>query len=143
MGAIEHQIDIDLPVPIVYEQWTKFDEFPCFMSGVEEVRHVDDTHLHWTVKIAGVVREWDAVITDQIPDSVIAWRSTDGTKNSGVVSFEQLRDHRTRVVLLMEFEPEGLIEHVGDAFQVPDGLVISDLERFRDFILSRQTRRRT
>jgi uncharacterized membrane protein len=136
MGAHEDQIDIDLPIPVVYYQWLRFEEFPEFMHGVEAVRKIDDTHLHWTVKVGEEIREWDAEITDQVPGRLIAWRSTDGTKNSGVVSFEQLRTNKTRVTLLIESDTRGLVEHDGQASHLPEGQPPSDLERFRDYIAS-------
>jgi uncharacterized membrane protein len=139
MGASEDQIDIDLSAPAVYDQWLRFDEFPRFMEGVEAVRKIDDTHLRWTVKAAGGTREWDAQITEQLPGRLIAWCSTDGTKNSGVVAFEQLRANKTRVTLLIECDSgfvkdSGFVEEVGNASHFPEGRAASDLERFRDFM---------
>ena len=68
MSTIEESIEIDVPVRTAYDQWTQFEEFPTFMEGVESVTQTDDTHLHWVAEIAGVKREWDAVITEQHPD---------------------------------------------------------------------------
>ena len=51
MATIEHGIEIDVPVRTAYDQWTQFEEFPSFMEGVEEVRELDDTHLHWEASI--------------------------------------------------------------------------------------------
>src|SRR6266436_3496101 len=119
MGSVEQMVDVDLPVRTVYDQWTQFEDFPRFMKGVEEVRQIDDRHLHWKATVAGVTREWDAEIIEQVPDRVIAWRSTNGIKQWGQVSFDELAANKTRVVLRMEIEPHGLVERVGDALQVP------------------------
>jgi uncharacterized membrane protein len=139
VSSIEKSIDVDVPVPVVYNQWTQFEEFPKFMEGVEEVRQLDDKRLHWKANILGVTREWEAEIVDQKPDQQVAWRAVGGTKNDGVVMFfgDPMRIARTRVVLRLEFEPEGLVEKVGDALHVVERRVQGDLERFKEFIESR------
>jgi uncharacterized membrane protein len=138
MSTIEKQVTVDVPVHTAYDQWTQFETFPEFMEGVEEVRQLDDTHLHWKADIAGVTREWDAEIVDQTPDERITWRSTGGVKNDGTVSFAS-EGQGTRVTLRLEFEPEGLVEKAGDALNVVDRRAKGDLERFKDFIESRGT----
>jgi len=107
-------VDVDVPVNTAYNQWTQFESFPEFMQGVQSVRQIDDTHLHWVAEIGGVHREWDAEIVEQRPDERIAWPAIDGAKNAGVVTFHKLADNRTRVALQLEFEPEGLLEQAGD-----------------------------
>ena len=78
MTKVEKSVDVDVPVQIAYNQWTQFEEFPQFMENVESVRQVDDTHLHWTAKVAGKRKEWDAEITEQKAEERVAWRNTDG-----------------------------------------------------------------
>ena len=107
MATIEKSIDVGVPVSVAYGQWTQFEEFPQFMSGVKEVRQLDDTHVHWVAEIGGEVREWDAEIVEQKPDRVIAWRSVGGTPNAGRVEFEPI-DRGTRITIEMEHEPEGM-----------------------------------
>jgi uncharacterized membrane protein len=137
MSQIQESVDVEVPVSVAYNQWTQFEEFPEFMGGVEEVRQLDATHLHWVAEIAGVHREWDARITEQIPDERVAWTNTDGVTNGGVVTFHRLAADRTRVMLQLDFEPDGLIENVGDKFGFVAGQTRADLERFRDFITTR------
>lgn len=132
--TIEHSIDIDVPVRTAYNQWTQFEAFPQFMEGVEEVRQLDDTHLHWEAEIAGVHREWDAEIVEQDPDRRIAWRSTSGAVNSGEVGFESIDPDHTRVMLKLEVEPEGFVEKAGEVLGLIDSRVERDLERFKDLI---------
>jgi uncharacterized membrane protein len=136
VSTIEKSIEVDVPVRTVYDQWTQFESFPRFMAGVESVRQLDDTHLHWKAEIAGVSREWDAEIVDQTPDERVTWRSTDGTTNAGTVSFAAA-DAGTRVTLRLEFAPEGIVEKVGDALNLVDRRAEGDLERFKEFIESR------
>ena len=136
MTKVEQSVDVDAPVRVVYDQWTQFREFPRFMEGVEEVQQLDDTHLHWTAEIAGQRREWDAVIEEQIPDERIAWASTDGARNGGVVTFHPLDGGMTRVLLQLEYDPETFVEKAGDAIGLVGARVKGDLGRFRDFIES-------
>jgi uncharacterized membrane protein len=110
MTTIERSIEVDVPISVAYDQWTQFEDFPHFMEGVEQVRQLDDTHLHWEAEIAGVRREWDAEITEQRPDTCVAWRSLDGTRNAGTVTFAPLDADRTAVVLQLDIEPEGFAE---------------------------------
>ena len=137
MSTIEQSIELDVPVQTAYNQWTQFEEFPRFMEGVEEIRQIDDTHLHWVVEFGGTRHEWDAVITEQSPDERVAWRNTDGKDNAGVVTFHRLDDSRSKVMVQMDFVPEGLKEKLGDAIGAPERRVKGDLQRFKEMIEGR------
>jgi uncharacterized membrane protein len=137
MATLEKSIEVNVPVNTAYNQWTQFEDFPKFMEGVKEVRQLDDTHVHWHAEIAGKDKEWDAEITEQIPDQRIAWRSTSGTPNSGIVTFEKISDDKTRITLRMDYEPEDVMEKAGDAAGVLSRRVEGDLQRFKEFIESR------
>jgi len=132
-----HEIDIDLPVRTVYNQWTQFEDFPLFMKHVVDVRQIDDTHLHWKARISGISREWTSEITEQTPDQRVAWTATDGTKNAGVVTFHALSDTTTRVLLQLETDPKGFLEHVADWGGYISDRAKKDLESFKDFIENR------
>ena len=138
MSTVEKSIEVNVPVNTAYNQWTQFEEFPRFMEeGITEVKQLDDTHLFWRAKIAGKEKEWDAEIAEQIPDHRIAWRSTSGALNAGVVTFHKIADNTTRIMLQMDYEPEGVTENVGDVAGVFSRRVSGDLERFKQFIESR------
>lgn len=137
MSQIIESIDVDVPVRIAYDQWTQFEEFPKFMEAVEKVEQLDDTTLRWTAEIAGVKKTWKATITEQTPDQRIAWTSTEGAENAGVVTFHRLDDRKTRVTLQLDVEPEGPIESVGDALGLVGRQAKGDLERFKEFVESR------
>ena len=134
MNTIEESVEVEVPVATAYNQWTQFETFPSFMGGVEKVTQLDEKRLHWVAKIAGKQEEWDAEIVEQIPDKRIAWRSTGGAPNSGVVSFESAGENRTRVMLQMEVEPRGLVETVGSAIGLDSHQVKNDLDRFKTMI---------
>ena len=134
MSMIEQGIEVGCPVRSVYNQWTQFEQFPMFMEDIEQVEQIDDTHLHWKAQIAGKEKEWDARITEQIPDKRIAWTAEGGTYNAGVVTFHKLDDNKTRVMLQLEVEPETIIEKAGDALGVIRRRAKSDMERFKTFL---------
>lgn len=137
MSVIEKSTEVNVPVRTAYNQWTQFEEFPKFMEGVTAVRQLDNTHLHWKATIAGKEKEWDAVITEQHPDERIAWKSTSGAKNAGVVTFHRLSDQKSKIMLQMDYEPEGVVENVGEALGAVSLRVEGDLERFKTFIEQR------
>ncbi len=137
MATINESIDIDAPVRTAYDQWTQFETFPQFMEGVKEVRQIDATRLHWVAEIGGKREEWEAVITEQVPDQRVAWKSVSGKGNAGVVTFESLDATRTRVTVGIEHDTEGVVEKVGSALGVDDRRVQNDLQRFRELIEGR------
>ncbi len=137
MTTAEKSVDVDVYVTTAYNQWTQFAEFPTFMDSVEEVKQLDDRRLHWKVDIAGVEREFDAEITEQLPDERIAWRSTSGTQQAGVVTFHKLDDNKTRIMLQLELAPDGIVESVGDKLGIVERRVTKDLENFKRLIEER------
>ena len=137
MANVQKSITVDVPVNAAYNQWTQFESFPQFMHGVKEVRQEGDARLHWKAQIAGKTEEWDAEITEQLPDRKIAWHSTSGAPNAGEVTFEPLTNTSTEVNLKLEAEPESMTEKIGDAMGVLDRQVKADLERFKEFIEGR------
>jgi uncharacterized membrane protein len=134
MASVVESIDVKMPLSTTYNQWTQFEEFPQFMDGVTSVTQIDDTHLHWAADIGGNKEEWDAEITEQRADERVAWKSTSGAQNTGVVTFHRLDDDTTRVTLQMDVEPDGVVESVGTALGFLDRRVKGDLERFKAFI---------
>lgn len=139
MPTVAQSIEIEVPVSTAYNQWTQFEEFPKFMNGIEEVRQLDDAHLHWVAEIGGQREEWDAEITEQRPDERIAWKATGGKSNAGVVTFVPVDDQRCTITLQLDWESEGLIEKLGGLVGQDDRQVEGDLERFKELVESRGT----
>jgi uncharacterized membrane protein len=137
MSSIDESVEVEVPVRTAYNQWTQFEEFPRFMEGVEEVRQVTPTRTHWVTEMGGVQREFDAEITEQQPDDRIAWKSTAGPKQAGVVTFHRLGAGRTKVMLQLEVEPEGIAESVGDKLGFIKRRAKGDLNRFKEFLEAR------
>ena len=137
MSMIAKSIEVNVPVKTAYNQWTQFEEFPMFMEGVEQVKQINDKRLHWKANIAGRAEEWDAEITEQIPDQRIAWTSKGGAMNAGLVMFYPLSDAKSKLTLQMEYVPNGPVEKTGDAMGLVSERVEGDLKRFKDFIETR------
>ena len=137
MTSVTEAVDVDVPVATAYNQWTQFEKFPQFMSGVDAVTQLDNTHLHWVTSIGGAQREFDTEITEQHPDERVAWKSTDGVTHAGVVTFHKLSDATTRVTVQMEWQPAGATERAGAVIGLDNRQVKSDLKRFKDFIENR------
>ena len=139
MPTVKKSIEVDVPVRVAYDQWTQFEEFPRFMDGIEAVQQLDDKRLHWRGKVAGKVEEWNAEITEQTPDKVIAWKSTSGAPNAGIVRFVPVGANKTKIEVEMHWEPQGVTERIGDVLGADDMRIQGDLNRFKKFIEERGT----
>ena len=131
---VDKRILVNVPASTAYNQWTQFEEFPHFMGGVKSVTQLSDDRLEWVAEIAGVRRKWEAKILEQVPDRKIAWAATEGATNAGTVTFEDVGGGQTSVQLSLEYEPEGIVETLGDKLHVVERQVEADLKRFKDFI---------
>ena len=134
---------MNVPVSVAYNQWTQFEDFPRFMGGVKSVTQLSDNRLEWVAEIAGVRRRWEAKILEQVPDRKVSWAATEGATNAGSVEFEDLGGGQTSVQLVLEYEPEGIVENIGDKLHVVEKQAEGDLERFKAFIEGRGLRART
>lgn len=137
MSPITEVVDVGVDVPTAYNQWTQFEQFPRFMENVQRVEQLDATHTHWRVAVGNATREFDATITEQTPDERIAWRSDDGPRHAGVVTFHRIDADTTRVTAQLEIDPDGFVENVADKLGILDRRVRGDMARFKHFIESR------
>ncbi|MDJ1132183.1 SRPBCC family protein [Streptomyces iconiensis] len=138
MAQVEESIEVAVPVTTAYNQWTQFEDFPRFMDGVERIEQRTPTLTHWVTEIGGTRREFDARITEQIPDERVAWTTVEGeVRQSGVVTFHRLDDDHSKVMLQLEHDPQGLADSVGDKLGFVTRKAKGDLQRFRDFIEKR------
>ncbi|WP_151637989.1 SRPBCC family protein [Noviherbaspirillum aerium] len=137
MSLVEKSIQVNVPVSTAYNQWTQFREFPQFMDGVTEVRQLDATRLHWRADIGGRTKEWEAEITEQLPDRRIAWRSISGAPNAGIVSFQDLGAGGTRVTVQMDYAPQGIAENIASVLGLLERKLEDNLEGFKRFIEAR------
>ncbi|WP_395399527.1 SRPBCC family protein [Arthrobacter sp. UC242_113] len=131
---VEKRILVNVPVSTAYNQWTQFEDFPHFMGGVKKVTQLSDDRLEWVAEIAGVKRKWEARILEQQPDQKVAWAATEGATNAGSVEFEDVGGGQTSIKLFIDYEPEGIVEKIGDKLHVVEHQAESDLKRFKAFI---------
>lgn len=137
MERLERSVEVEVPAETAYHQWTRWEEFPRFMAGVESVERLDGHRLHWVARIGEQRKEWIARITEMVPHQRIAWCSEAGEVNAGFVTFHPVGPHRTRIVVWLEYEPAGIVEVIGDQFGLVSRRVEVDLLSFKDFIEAR------
>jgi len=134
---IQRRLELAVPARLAYDQWTRFEAFPCFLDSVTGVRQLDDAHVQWQVAMGGKDVQWTAEIYEQIPDRRIAWISLDGAPNTGSVSFLPLNSGATRMLVEITYEPQGLLEDLGALVGVLATRVTNDLNKFKAFIETR------
>jgi uncharacterized membrane protein len=143
MAVIEETIEVHVPLHAAYDQWARFEEFPRFMEGVEEVEQINETTLEWRATDAGSERRWRARIVEQVPDQRITWVVSGGARNDGSVSFGSVGPDSTRVSLLVDVDPLSDVGALGASMGSGDAVgsvrtrVRGDLERFRDLVEAR------
>ncbi len=137
MATIEKSIEVNVPEYTAYAQWMKFEEFPQFMEGVKEVKRLDGKRFHWKAEIAGQEREWDSEITEQAADQRLAWTSRGSDIKAWVVTFHRLADAKSKVMLQLEYDSQGVAEPAGEALEVVSQRIQGDLERFKALIEKR------
>ena len=137
MSTIEKSIEVNVPEYTAYAQWAKFAEFPQFMEGVKEVTRLDAKRFHWKAEIAGRNTEWETEITEQAADQRLAWTSRGSIIKGYVVAFHPLSSARSNIMLQVEYDPQGVAEHGGEALGVVSQRIQGDLERFKAFIEKR------
>ena len=136
--TIVETVDVGVPVDVAYDQWTRFTEFPSFMRTIEDVEQTDDDELTWRARVLWSRRTWKSTIVEQTPDEQIVWRST-GRKGyaDGAVTFHALAPGLTRIVLVLEYHPKGLIEHLGNLGRTQSRRARQDLKRFQRHVMTR------
>ncbi|WP_442543051.1 SRPBCC family protein [Arthrobacter sp. KN11-1C] len=132
MNDVHGSINVNVPVRLTYEQWTRFEEFPLFLSGVESVTRIGDVRLRFKMMVGGVPREYDAWIIAREPDEQITWESVGHPLAGGTVLLEPMGPTETKVLLRLNWEPDSLRSANAedqDALQVRQ-----DLERFKEIV---------
>ncbi|GAA2249282.1 cyclase [Streptomyces ruber] len=136
--VIIESIDVGVSLRTAYDQWTQYQTFSTFAKGVKSANRADDTHSDWQMKIFWSSRSWKAHTTEQAPDDRIVWTS-EGAKGTtkGVVSFHELAENLTRVILVIEYYPKGLFEKTGNIWRAQGRRARLDLKNFARFIMMR------
>lgn len=131
---IQRWTDVAAPIDRVYEEWTKFDQFPRFMHRVLNVEQKGRNEVSWQEKIWFSSRQWDGQVTELRKNDRVVWKTKSGMSHKGVVSFHKLADNLTRVMVTMEFEPNGIVEKMASGLRFVKRAVQSDLARFKAYV---------
>ncbi|GAA4564436.1 hypothetical protein GCM10023176_10380 [Micromonospora coerulea] len=128
---IVETIEVGVPVRVAYNQWTTFGDFPSFMKKVEQADCESDEKMTWKAQVFWSHRTWESTIVRQIPDRLIHWRSK-GEKGSvdGTVSFHEVGPELTRILVVLEYHPQGLFEHTGNLWRAQGRRVRLELKHF-------------
>jgi uncharacterized membrane protein len=134
---IVEEIDVGVPISVAYDQWTRFTEFPEFMKKVEKVDQESDTELRWRAQILWSHRDWRATIVDQVPDERIIW-TAEGAKGyaEGAVTFHEISPNLTRILLILQYYPQGFFEKVGNLWRAQGRRVRLELKHFRRHVMT-------
>jgi hypothetical protein len=136
--SIVESVDVGVPIRLAYNQWTQFADFPSFMKKVESVETAgEDQKLNWKAQVLWSHRTWEATIQEQSPDDKIVWRSK-GAKGhvDGAVTFHELAPNLTRVLLVLEYHPQGLFEHTGNIWRAQGRRARLELKHYRRHVMA-------
>ena len=134
---IVESVEIGAPIDIVYDQWTQFGDFPSFMKKVERVEQVSAEKTTWKAQVFLSHRTWESTIREQVPDERIVWRSK-GEKGyvDGAVTFHELAPDLTKVIVVLEYHPQGLFERTGNLWRAQGRRVRLELKHFQRHVMT-------
>jgi len=134
---IVESIDVGVPLRLAYDQWNQFNEFPTFMKKVDNAeRTKEPTKLNWKAQVFWSHRSWESTIVDQRPDERIIWHSK-GQKGhvDGAVTFHELGPRLTRIVVVLEYHPQGMFERTGNIWRAQGRRVRLELKHFARHVM--------
>ena len=133
---IVEDIDVGVPVELAYRQWTEFGSFPRFMKKVEQVEQESEEKERWKAQVFWSHRTWESTIIEQVPFQRIVWRSK-GAKGyvDGAVTFHELAPELTRILVVLEYHPQGLFERTGNLWRAQGRRVRLELKHFRRHVM--------
>ncbi|WP_199844352.1 SRPBCC family protein [Streptomyces sp. RTd22] len=129
---IVEEIDIGAPIDLTYDLWTQFEDFPTFMKKVEDVQQESDTEMEWKAQVFWSHRKWRAEIVEQIPEKRIIWKSrAEKGHVNGAITFHELGPELTRVLVVLQYYPQGFFERTGNIWRAQGRRVRLELKHFR------------
>ena len=131
---IQRWVDVAVPVDKAYQAWTTFEEYPEFMHRVLDVKQEGEDKVHWQEKIWFSSRDWDGEITERRENERLAWKTVSGSQHSGIVSFHTIGDNLTRVMVTVDFVPQGMVEKMASGLRFVKRAVQADLARFKAYV---------
>lgn len=131
---IDGSIEIEAPAADAYAHWTRIEEFPRYITVIESVERIDEKRSRWRVNFGFRPQEWIAEVTEVISDRRRAWRTLEGPESAGMVNFHELPHGRTLMTLHLDYQPRGLVQHLGDELGVVSRAIQAALEQFKEFV---------
>ncbi|WP_436795568.1 SRPBCC family protein [Actinospongicola halichondriae] len=131
MSSTETTIDLDVPVELAYRKWASLENLPDLLSVVDRIDTDDGEISHWTITLGPVTREFDARVTEVQSEKRIAWKSITGPEHAGVITFHRIDEHRSRIGLQLDFEPDGVAETIAAGLQLVESAIEYDLGAFK------------
>jgi uncharacterized membrane protein len=131
---VQQSMDVAVPLEVAYNEWTQFEEYPNFMHRVDSASQEDDAHVTFTEKIWGFSRDFEAEIIEQRPNERIVWRSVNGLKHAGVVTFHELAPRLTRIEVTVDFKPESLFQKFARGARYSKRAIRGDMHRFKAYV---------
>ena len=131
---IEESIELAVPVHRAYDQWTHFADFPRFVPSLERVERLDERRVRFHARLGAAGQDWETEIYEQVPDERIAWKSVTGDWGAGVVTFQPVGNHHSRIVVRADFDPTTELAIDSFAETVGRHRVVHALERFKDLV---------
>jgi len=136
--SIIEDIDVGVPLRVAYDQWTQFADFPQFMKKVENADQESDEKINWKAQVLWSHRTWEATIEEQIPDDHIVWKSKAAKGHvDGCISFHELGPRLTRILLVLEYHPQGMFERTGNIWRAQGRRARLELKHFRRHVMTR------
>jgi hypothetical protein len=134
---IIEEIDVGVPISVAYNAWTEFQEYSGFMKKVDNVEQEEETKVNFKAQVFWSHREWEATIIEQVPDEKIVWESK-GEKGhvDGTVTFHELAPRLTRILVVLEYHPQGFFEHVGNLWRAQGRRARLELKHFRRHVMT-------
>ena len=137
MNIIE-EIDVGVPITVAYNQWTEFGSFPSFMKKVKNVDAQEENKLTFKAQVVWSHRTWEATILEQVPDERIVWKSK-GEKGhvDGAVTFHELGPNLTRILVVLEYYPQGFMERTGNIWRAAGRRARLEIKHYRRHVMTR------
>ncbi|MGZ4437037.1 MAG: SRPBCC family protein [Nocardioidaceae bacterium] len=134
---IIEEIDVGVPVSVAYNQWTQFQDYSGFMKKVDGVEQEDEVKVSFKAQVFWSHRRWEATILEQVPDEKIVWRSK-GEKGyvDGAVTFHEVAPNLTRILVVLEYHPQGLFEKTGNIWRAQGRRARLELKHFRRHVMT-------
>ncbi|WP_432839641.1 SRPBCC family protein [Dactylosporangium sp. CA-092794] len=135
---IVETLDVGVPVRVAYNVWTQYEDFPSFTKKLENVKRESDERSNWKAQVFWSHREWKATIVQQVPDYCIVWRSeAPKGRVDGAVTFHELAPNLTRVLLVLEYHPQGLFEQTGNIWRAQGRRARLEFKHYRRHVMTR------